>query len=62
MRLAILGYHKIGEPAPGGWPTWSYRGACLYGGGLVGAPAASRYALARVPLGPDTDLAAELAG
>ena len=22
-RLAILGYHKVGE-APGGWATWSY--------------------------------------
>jgi peptidoglycan/xylan/chitin deacetylase (PgdA/CDA1 family) len=23
-RLAILGYHKIGAPAPGGWETWFY--------------------------------------
>src|SRR5215216_3962214 len=22
--LAILGYHKIGEPPPGGWQTWFY--------------------------------------
>ena len=22
--LAILGYHKIGEPSPGGWETWYY--------------------------------------
>lgn len=22
--VAILGYHKIGEPAPGGWETWFY--------------------------------------
>jgi peptidoglycan/xylan/chitin deacetylase (PgdA/CDA1 family) len=22
--LAILGYHKIGEPSPGGWETWNY--------------------------------------
>jgi peptidoglycan/xylan/chitin deacetylase (PgdA/CDA1 family) len=22
--LAILGYHKIGEPPPGGWRTWFY--------------------------------------
>src|SRR5436309_3495743 len=22
--LAILGYHKIGPPAPGGWETWYY--------------------------------------
>jgi peptidoglycan/xylan/chitin deacetylase (PgdA/CDA1 family) len=22
--LAILAYHKIGEPPPGGWPTWFY--------------------------------------
>jgi peptidoglycan/xylan/chitin deacetylase (PgdA/CDA1 family) len=23
-RIAILGYHKIGAPAPGGWETWFY--------------------------------------
>jgi peptidoglycan/xylan/chitin deacetylase (PgdA/CDA1 family) len=23
-NLAILGYHKIGEPPPGGWQTWFY--------------------------------------
>jgi len=23
-RLAILGYHKIGEPPPGGWASWFY--------------------------------------
>jgi peptidoglycan/xylan/chitin deacetylase (PgdA/CDA1 family) len=23
-RLAILSYHKVGEPAPGGWETWYY--------------------------------------
>lgn len=23
-RLAILGYHKIGDPSPGGWETWFY--------------------------------------
>ena len=23
-RVAILGYHKIGAPAPGGWETWYY--------------------------------------
>jgi peptidoglycan/xylan/chitin deacetylase (PgdA/CDA1 family) len=23
-NLAILGYHKIGEPPPGGWHTWFY--------------------------------------
>ena len=22
--LAILGYHKIGKPPPGGWETWFY--------------------------------------
>jgi peptidoglycan/xylan/chitin deacetylase (PgdA/CDA1 family) len=22
--LAVLGYHKIGEPPAGGWPTWFY--------------------------------------
>jgi peptidoglycan/xylan/chitin deacetylase (PgdA/CDA1 family) len=22
--VAILGYHKIGPPGPGGWPTWFY--------------------------------------
>jgi peptidoglycan/xylan/chitin deacetylase (PgdA/CDA1 family) len=24
LSLAILGYHKIGEPPPGGWHTWFY--------------------------------------
>src|SRR2546422_6423413 len=23
-RLAILGFHKIGEPRPGGWASWFY--------------------------------------
>lgn len=23
-RLAILGFHKIGKPSPGGWETWFY--------------------------------------
>jgi peptidoglycan/xylan/chitin deacetylase (PgdA/CDA1 family) len=23
-RVAVLGYHKIGPPAPGGWETWFY--------------------------------------
>lgn len=23
-KLAIFGYHKIGDPPVGGWPTWSY--------------------------------------
>lgn len=23
-ELAILGYHKVGEPSPGGWATWNY--------------------------------------
>ncbi len=23
-RLAVLGYHKVGPPAPGGWDTWYY--------------------------------------
>lgn len=22
--LAVLAYHKVGPPAPGGWPTWFY--------------------------------------
>ena len=22
--LAILGYHKVGPPSPGGWETWYY--------------------------------------
>lgn len=22
--LAVLGYHQIGPPPPGGWETWSY--------------------------------------
>jgi peptidoglycan/xylan/chitin deacetylase (PgdA/CDA1 family) len=24
LKLAILGYHKIGEPPPDGWETWFY--------------------------------------
>jgi peptidoglycan/xylan/chitin deacetylase (PgdA/CDA1 family) len=24
MTLAVLAYHQIGEPAPGGWQTWYY--------------------------------------
>ena len=24
MTLAVLGYHQIGEPSPGGWHTWYY--------------------------------------
>jgi len=36
-----------------------YRAACLYGGGPVGWPAEA-YALPRVPVGPDTELAALL--
>src|SRR5262245_21752607 len=24
QTLAILGYHKIGPPPPGGWETWFY--------------------------------------
>jgi hypothetical protein len=23
-RLAVLGFHKIGEPSPGNWRTWYY--------------------------------------
>src|SRR5260370_42480825 len=23
-KLAILGYHKIGDPPPGGWSSWFY--------------------------------------
>ena len=23
-RVAVLSYHKIGPPAPGGWETWFY--------------------------------------
>lgn len=37
-----------------------YRAACLYGGGLQQLPAADRFRLARVAMGPDTDLRAEL--
>jgi peptidoglycan/xylan/chitin deacetylase (PgdA/CDA1 family) len=37
-----------------------YRAACLYGGGLQPWPVADRYRLARVAMGPDTDLEAEL--
>jgi peptidoglycan/xylan/chitin deacetylase (PgdA/CDA1 family) len=37
-----------------------YRAACLYGGGLTSMPAADPYRLTRIPVGPDTDLQAEL--
>lgn len=37
-----------------------YRAACLYGGGVNAVPLADLYHLARVAMGPDTDLQAEL--
>ncbi len=37
-----------------------YISACLYKGGLVRLPGADPYRLARIPMGPDTDLQAEL--
>lgn len=37
-----------------------YRAACLYGGGPNSVPIADRYHLARLAMGPDTDLQAEL--
>jgi peptidoglycan/xylan/chitin deacetylase (PgdA/CDA1 family) len=39
-----------------------YRAACLYGGGLQTVPADNRFRLARLTMGPDTDLARELSG
>lgn len=39
-----------------------YRAACLYGGGLNRLPIANPYGLARVAMGPDTDLQATLGG
>jgi peptidoglycan/xylan/chitin deacetylase (PgdA/CDA1 family) len=39
-----------------------YRAACLYGGGLQSVPADNPFRLARITMGPDTDLAAELSG
>jgi peptidoglycan/xylan/chitin deacetylase (PgdA/CDA1 family) len=38
-----------------------YRAAFLYGGGATSWPAVNRFALPRIPMGPDTDLAAALA-
>lgn len=38
-----------------------YRAACLYGGGPVRVPVVDPFRLARVAMGPDTDLAAVLA-
>jgi peptidoglycan/xylan/chitin deacetylase (PgdA/CDA1 family) len=32
--LAILGYHKIGEPPPGGWQTWFYVPEEIFAGHL----------------------------
>ncbi len=37
-----------------------YRAACLYGGGPTRLPAADHYRLARLAVGPDTDLQEEL--
>ncbi len=37
-----------------------YRAACLFGGRALELPAADRYRLSRIPMWPDTDLAAEL--
>ena len=33
-ELAILGYHKIGEPSPGGWSTWNYVPETTFAGHL----------------------------
>jgi peptidoglycan/xylan/chitin deacetylase (PgdA/CDA1 family) len=33
-NLAILGYHKIGEPHPGGWQTWFYVPEVIFVGHL----------------------------
>jgi peptidoglycan/xylan/chitin deacetylase (PgdA/CDA1 family) len=33
-NLAILGYHKIGEPPPGGWQTWFYVPEEIFAGHL----------------------------
>jgi peptidoglycan/xylan/chitin deacetylase (PgdA/CDA1 family) len=33
--LAILGYHKIGEPSPGGWETWFYIPETIFAGQLT---------------------------
>jgi len=38
----------------------SYRAACRYGGGIIHLPIENPYRLARVAVGPDTDLEAEL--
>ena len=37
-----------------------YRAACMYGGGPIHLPVAEPYRLARLAMGPDTDLQAEL--
>jgi peptidoglycan/xylan/chitin deacetylase (PgdA/CDA1 family) len=39
-----------------------YRAACLYGGGPQAVPAVKPFRLARIAMGPDTDLARELGG
>jgi peptidoglycan/xylan/chitin deacetylase (PgdA/CDA1 family) len=39
-----------------------YRAACLYGGGLQSVPVTDPFRLARIAMGPDTDLATELSG
>ncbi len=34
-RLAVLGYHKIGPPAPGAWETWFYVPTQIFADHLV---------------------------
>jgi peptidoglycan/xylan/chitin deacetylase (PgdA/CDA1 family) len=34
-RLAILSYHKIGPPSPGGWATWFYVPEATFAGHLA---------------------------
>ncbi|MEK6252246.1 MAG: polysaccharide deacetylase family protein [Actinomycetota bacterium] len=41
---------------------YGYKAACLYGGGPLSLPVGDRYQLARLAIGRDTDLAAELPG
>jgi peptidoglycan/xylan/chitin deacetylase (PgdA/CDA1 family) len=50
------------DPArvPGALAQAGYSGGCLYGGGLNALPVRDRYSLARLAMGPDSDLQAEL--
>ena len=63
VELFAFPYGDAGEGEPrAALERAGYRGACLYGGGLVTDPVDDPFALPRLPIGSDTDLAAMLTG